>query len=125
MTIWFSEEGIEKWLEEEEKDKKPGRQKEYGDEAIKTMYIIRQVFNLRLRQTEGFVKSILTIMKLALPVPDYTTLARRARELKIDFVVNKPKESINLILSYGKSSNSKRWKIFLAAVSSPSGSSLS
>ena len=52
LTIRFSEEGIEKWLEEEEKDKKPGRQKEYGDEAIKTMYIIRQVFNLRLRQTE-------------------------------------------------------------------------
>jgi hypothetical protein len=98
LTIWFSEEGIGKWFEEDDKDKKPGRQREYGDEAIKTMYIIRQVFNLRLRQTEGFVESILKIMKLALPVPDYTTLARRARGLNIDFVVNKAKGAINLIL---------------------------
>ena len=56
------------------------------------------MFNLRLRQTEAFVKSILQIMKLGFPVPNYTTLARRARELNIDFAINKPKEVINLIL---------------------------
>ena len=58
------------------------------------MYIIRQVFNLRLRQTEGFVTSILKIMKIDLEVLDYTTLARRVRGLKIDFVANKPRGPI-------------------------------
>ena len=61
------------------------------------MYVIRQVFNLRLRQTQGFVTSILKIMNIDLEVLNYTTLARRVRDLKIDFVVNKPRDPINLI----------------------------
>ena len=48
------------------------RQREYSDMAIQTMYTLRQVFNLRLRQTEGFTRSILKIMKIKLPIPDYT-----------------------------------------------------
>jgi hypothetical protein len=55
--------------------------------------MIRQVFNLRLRQTEGFVISILKIMNIDLEVLDYTTLARRVRGLKVDFVANKPRGS--------------------------------
>ena len=72
LTIWFSEEGLEKWYEEKSENKVRGRQKKYGDEAIKLMYMIRQVFNLRLRQTEGFVTSILKIMNIDLEVLDYT-----------------------------------------------------
>ena len=111
LTIWFSEEGLEKWYEEESENKSRGRQRKYGDEAIKLMYIIRQVFNLRLRQTQGFVTSILKIMSVDLEVLDYTTLARRVRGLKIDFVVNKPRGPINLILdSTGiKVSGEKEW----------------
>ena len=37
-------------------------------------------------------------MKIDLEVLDYTTLARRVRGLKIDFVANKPGCPINLIL---------------------------
>jgi hypothetical protein len=36
------------------------------------------VFGLRLRQTEGFLISLLKLMRLALAVPDHTTLSRRA-----------------------------------------------
>lgn len=98
LTIWFTQEGIEKWLEEEASVKFRGRQREYSDTAIQAMYTIRQVFNLRLRQTEGFTKSILKIMKINLPIPDYTTVSRRVRELSVDFVTMKPGEKINLIL---------------------------
>ena len=111
LTIWFSEEGLEKWYEEEAENKERGRQRKYGDEAIKLMYVIRQVFNLRLRQTQGFVTSILKIMNVDLEVLDYTTLSRRVRDLKIDFVVNKARGPINLILdSTGiKVSGEKEW----------------
>ena len=98
LTIWFTEEGIRKWLEEEASIRCRGRQREYSDTAIQAMYTIRQVFNLRLRQTEGFTKSILKIMKIKLPIPDYTTVSRRVRELSVDFVTTKPGEKINLIL---------------------------
>ena len=40
----------------------------------------------RLRQTEGFTKSILKIMKITLPIPDYTTVSRRVRGLSVNFV---------------------------------------
>lgn len=98
LTIWFTEEGIRKWLEEEASVKFRGRQREYSDTAIQAIYTIRQVFNLRLRQTEGFTKSILKIMKIKLPIPDYTTVSRRVRELSVDFVTTKPGDKINLIL---------------------------
>ena len=49
ITIWFTEEGIEKWYEEEVLDKSKGKPRKYSDYAIQTAYILRQVFNLRLR----------------------------------------------------------------------------
>ena len=98
LTIWFTQEGIEKWLEEEASIRYRGRQREYSDTAIQAMYTIRQVFNLRLRQTEGFTGSILKIMKIKLPIPDYTTVSRRVRDLSVDFVTAKPGGKINLIL---------------------------
>ena len=66
--------------------------------AIQTMYTVRQVFHLRLRQTEGFTRSILKIMKIKLPIPDYTTVSRRVRDLSINIVTTKPGSKINLIL---------------------------
>lgn len=98
LTIWFTQEGIEKWLEEESSIRGRGRQREYSDTAIQAMYTIRQVFNLRLRQTEGFTKSILKIMKITLPIADYTTVSRRVRGLSINFVTIKSGSRINLIL---------------------------
>ena len=75
LTIWFTQEGIEKWVEGEGRIRVRGRQREYSDMAIQTMYTLRQVFNLRLRQTEGFTRSILKIMKIKLLIPDYTTVS--------------------------------------------------
>ena len=98
ITIWFTEEGIENWYEEELSDKTRGKPRKYSDYAIQTAYILRQVFNLKLRQTEGFVKSILKLMKIELTVPDYTTVSRRIRELSVKFVFQKPRGKINLII---------------------------
>lgn len=98
LTIWFTEEGIAKWLEKEPYVKSRGRQTEYSDVAIQTVYTIRQVFNLRLRQTEGFVSSILKIMNIDLPTPDYTTVSRRIGSLSVNFITKRPKGKINLIL---------------------------
>ena len=39
------------------------------------------VYHLALRQTEGFLRSRATQLELDVPVPDHTTLSRRARKL--------------------------------------------
>jgi hypothetical protein len=38
---------------------------------------------LRLRQTEGFMNSVIDLMGLDLPVPDHTTLSRREQKQPI------------------------------------------
>ena len=43
------------------------------------MLTLRLVFHLALRQAEGFARSVLHLLGMALPVPDHTTLSRRGR----------------------------------------------
>ncbi len=51
----------------------------YSDLAIETVLTLGCVFGLRLRQSEGLMVSLLDLMGLDLPVPDHTTLSRRAQ----------------------------------------------
>jgi transposase len=45
--------------------------------------MLRAVFRLALRQTEGLIASILQLLGLDLPVPDHSTIARRARTVTL------------------------------------------
>jgi hypothetical protein len=45
--------------------------------------MLRAVFRLALRQTEGLIGSVLQLLGLELPVPDHSTLARRARTVTL------------------------------------------
>ena len=98
ITFWLSEDALTNWLEQDLVIKPRGRQVKYSKVALQTIYTFRQIFNLRLRQAEGFTRSLLKIMGINLPVPDYTTVSRRIRKLSIDFVYNKPSGNINVIL---------------------------
>jgi hypothetical protein len=44
---------------------------------------LRAVFHLPLRQTEGLIGSVLQLLGLDLPVPDFSTLSRHARSLEL------------------------------------------
>ena len=81
LTIWFSEEAVTAWRAAPRTT--PGGQARYSDLAIETSLILRAVFHQPLRQTEGLVGSLLELMGLDLPVPDHSTLSRRARTLAV------------------------------------------
>jgi transposase len=54
---------------------------------------LRLVFNLPLRQAEGFLRSILSLMSSDLEAPDHSTLSRRSQSLNVDLhraAVDKP-----------------------------------
>ncbi|MDP3980924.1 MAG: IS5 family transposase [Chlamydiota bacterium] len=85
ITLWMSEEVMEQWYYQGEKQK--GGQYKYSDNCIEACCIVRKVYRLALRQTEGLVESIMEILQLALEVPDYTVLCRRAKALKISSVL--------------------------------------
>ena len=58
-------------------------QEVYSDLAIETALTLRLLFHLPLRQTEGFLRSILKLMDLDLPCPDHTTLSRRNQSVHV------------------------------------------
>lgn len=84
VTFYISKQAIERWRNETLSGGR-GASDTYSDLAIETCLTLRAVYNLSLRKTNGFVVSILAAMGLNLPCPDYTTLCRRARDLKIAF----------------------------------------
>jgi hypothetical protein len=75
ITLWISQDAIDAWLPP--MTGKRGAQPMYADIAIETALPLRLLFHLPLRQTEGFLGSVLRLRALSLPCPDHTTLSRR------------------------------------------------
>src|SRR3954454_25076333 len=81
LTVWFTAETIEVWRAEPRTGR--GGQPRYSSLAIMTALTLRAVFCLALRQTEGLIGSVLQLLGLDLPVPDHSTLSRRAETLEV------------------------------------------
>ena len=81
LTVWVTPEAIEAWRAEPRIGR--GGQPSYSDLAIATALTLRAVFRLALRQTEGLIGSVLQLLGLNLPVPDHSTLSRRAETLEV------------------------------------------
>ena len=81
LTVWFTPEAIAAWRAEPRTGR--GGQPRYSSLAITTALTLRAVFHLPLRQTEGLIGSILQLLGLDLPVPDHSTLSRRAETLEV------------------------------------------
>ena len=62
---------------------KPGRQQAYSDATIQACLTIKVLFDLPLRQATGFVESLLKLIGLNWPVPDFSTLCRRQKTLSV------------------------------------------
>ena len=80
LTLWITPEALSGWAAPRRKTR--GGQPLYSDLVIETTLTLGMVFGLRLRQSEGLLRSVLDMMALDLPVPDHTTLSRRARTWK-------------------------------------------
>ncbi len=81
LTIWFSDEALAG--RKAQPRTTPGGQPHSSDLAIETALTLRAVFRLALRRSEGLIGSILRMLEIDLPVPDPTTLSRRACELPV------------------------------------------
>lgn len=82
ITVWFDEEFLrEHWRPAA--NGKRGAPFEYSDIAIQTLLALKAVFHLPYRALEGFGRSLMQMMSLALPIPDHTHLSRRAKTLPV------------------------------------------
>ncbi|BBE42786.1 transposase [Conexivisphaera calida] len=68
---------------QEENREKEGEPFHYPGSYIRFLATVRAIFHLPYRRTEGFVRSLARFIQ-GLPVPDYTTIARRTNRLEID-----------------------------------------
>ena len=82
VSLWIDTHSINHWLNAQPAAG-PGRPLFYADAAITCALLIREVYHLPLRQTQGLISSLFYMLKLDLPIPHYSTLSRRARRLRI------------------------------------------
>ncbi len=61
-----------------------GADRVLSDAAIQTCLTIKVLFGMALRQTTGFVESLLRLTGLAWAVPDFSTICRRQRTLAVN-----------------------------------------
>ena len=81
VTLWLSAEAMDAWRPAP--SGRPGGPRKFSDVSIMTALMLRLVFRLPLRQTEGFVRSVLALMRTDLEAPDHTTLSRRSQHLDL------------------------------------------
>ena len=98
ITFWFSEEEQNGWQSRTKSGKK-GRPEMYTDMAIQCLLVTREVYKLTLRALQGFMESIIEISNLDLRCPNYTTISKRAKSLKIEMPKNlKVGEALHVLI---------------------------
>ncbi len=60
------------------------RQPDYSDAAVQTCLTMKVLFGMALRQTTGFVESLLRLTGLDWAARDFSTLSRRQKTLKVN-----------------------------------------
>ena len=96
ITVWFSDEAREAWTPPN--NGRRGGQPPYSNLAIVTALTLRMVFHLPLRQTEGFLDSLLRLMELDLKAPDHTTLSRRNKDVDVPCPTRAHEGALHLIV---------------------------
>jgi hypothetical protein len=76
LTVWFDEDSIAEWHNPDMTGER-GHPTVYSDTAIRCALTLRTVFHFSLRATEGFVRSLIQLLRLPIKSPNYSTLSRR------------------------------------------------
>lgn len=90
LIVWFNKEHIRS------AEGSHGN-KVYSDLLILCALTLRQLFHLPYRATQGFLHSLIELNRLEIPTPNYSTLCRRAKDLKVNLGI-KPHEKPKHIL---------------------------
>ena len=79
LTVWISDDALDLWAAPRRTT--PGGQPYYSDLAIELCLTLGMVFKQPLRQTQGLMRSIATLLGVEIAVPDFSTLSRRSNGL--------------------------------------------
>jgi len=97
LTLWLEEKTVQSWLNVERSGKR-GHPYEYSDVAVECMLLLKQVFHLGLRQTQGFMQSIFQLVGQTLPVLSYSQLSRRQKELRVNLPRQRRGQALHVVV---------------------------
>jgi Transposase DDE domain len=81
LTVWGDEAAREAWRYRGPPQR--GAPDVDAAAAISCVLTLRAVYHVAWRATAGFARSVFALLEVALPVPSYSTLSRRAAELPV------------------------------------------
>jgi len=82
ITFWIDEAALATWRNTQASHC-PGAPRIYSDTAIHCTVVVQSVYRLSLRAAQGFVSSVMSLLRLDLPVPNYRTISRRQGSLTV------------------------------------------
>ncbi|EKF9161622.1 IS5 family transposase [Vibrio cholerae] len=83
LTFWIDEEAISEW--KQGKQNKRGRPRVFSDLAITTALMVKRIFSMPLRASQGFMDSAFQLAQLPLRCPHYSCISRRAKDVNVSF----------------------------------------
>src|SRR4051812_45929115 len=93
LTLWIEDAALAYW-----QTTGPNGQARYTDAAIQTSLMLRTAFKLALRQAEGLMTSVFTLMGLTLSAPDHSTVSRRAVTLPVIQAAQVPSGPLHVLI---------------------------
>jgi uncharacterized protein YggL (DUF469 family) len=97
ITFWFNEDVISQWHHANTNARR-GHPFVYSDTAVECLLVLRELFQLPYRQTEGLGRSLVQLMEIQIEIPDYTSLAKRAAKLNISLDVCRRSGPIDVVV---------------------------
>ncbi len=97
LMVWPDESAIAVWTDSASPEGR-GRPFYYTDMAVTTVLMMKRVFNLSLRASQGFLDSIFKLMALPLCCPDNLLVSRRAKKVNISIKTPTRGEISHLII---------------------------
>lgn len=64
---------------------RPRRSQHYTDQTISTFMMLKGIFSLTLRTTQGLLDSLSELMNVPLCVPNYSNVSKQARTLRVTY----------------------------------------
>jgi hypothetical protein len=93
LTLWVEDAALVCW-----QTIGPSGQARYTNAAIQTCLMLRAAFKLALRQIEGLMTSVLSLMGLTISAPDHTTVSRRTVTLPVIQATSVPHGSLHVLI---------------------------
>jgi hypothetical protein len=97
LTPWLDEAALAGWLNPQRTGRR-GKPRLYSDTCVMTMLVLKAVYHLPQRATQGLITSLMQLMQLNLCVPHHTILAKRAAELDVKLPRQPANAALHLVV---------------------------